>query len=130
GTQWTPELLAQTAFGQGELNVTPIQMALIAATVANGGRVPTPYVAAELGNGDVAPQLHQPGDFYSIVACNDVASTMVSVMVEGVESALGDIREQIYKAEVADYKAQLKRREAVISALLSRLRAANPATSP
>ena len=86
GTQWSPELLVQTAFGQGELAVTPMQMALVAATVANGGRVPTPYVAAELRSGDAVRQVHQPGDFYSIVASKDVADTMVSFMVEGVDA--------------------------------------------
>lgn len=41
---WYPSLLAQTAFGQGELAATPLLMALSAATVANGGVMPTPYL--------------------------------------------------------------------------------------
>jgi peptidoglycan glycosyltransferase len=36
--------LASTAFGQGQLLVTPLQMALVAAAAANGGRIPSPYV--------------------------------------------------------------------------------------
>jgi peptidoglycan glycosyltransferase len=86
GTQWTPELLVQTSFGQGQLDVTPMQMALVVATVANQGRVPTPYVAAELRNGNQVQQLHQKGDFFSIASSADVASTMVSFMVEGVDN--------------------------------------------
>jgi peptidoglycan glycosyltransferase len=86
GTEWTPELLVQTAFGQGELAVTPMQMALVAAEVANGGRVPTPYVAARLRNGDAELQLHEPGGFFSIASSGDVASTMLSFMVEGVDN--------------------------------------------
>ncbi len=39
-----PNLTAETAFGQGELQVTPMQMAVVAATVARGGDVPQPYV--------------------------------------------------------------------------------------
>lgn len=39
--------LASTAFGQGELAVTPLQMALIAATVANEGIAPRPYLVAQ-----------------------------------------------------------------------------------
>jgi penicillin-binding protein A len=85
-TQWTPELLVQTAFGQGEVQATPMQMALVAATVANGGRVPTPYVAAELRSGSLAQQLHEPGAFFSIASSTDVANTMVSFMVEGVDN--------------------------------------------
>jgi peptidoglycan glycosyltransferase len=86
GTAWSPELLVQTAFGQGELDVTPMQMALVAATVANGGRVPTPYVAAKLRDGGSVQQLHQPGDSFSAASSSDVANTMVSFMVEGVDN--------------------------------------------
>ncbi|MBV9121111.1 MAG: penicillin-binding protein 2, partial [Chloroflexi bacterium] len=35
-------LLANTAYGQGQLQVTPLQMALIGAVVANGGSMPRP----------------------------------------------------------------------------------------
>jgi peptidoglycan glycosyltransferase len=40
--------LASTAFGQGELSVSPLAMALAAAAVANDGVVPDPYVVAEV----------------------------------------------------------------------------------
>ncbi len=40
--------LASTAFGQGELAVTPLQMALIAAAIANEGLVPQPYLVAQI----------------------------------------------------------------------------------
>jgi peptidoglycan glycosyltransferase len=86
GTSWSPELLVQTAFGQGQLDVTPLQMALVAATVANSGRVPTPYVAAELRHGDDVEQLHQKGQSFSVASSPDVANTMVSFMVEGVDN--------------------------------------------
>jgi peptidoglycan glycosyltransferase len=85
-TEWSPELLVQTAFGQGELQVTPIQMALVAAAVANEGRVPTPYVAAELQSGGASRQLHEPGQFFSIASSADTARTMASFMVEGVDN--------------------------------------------
>ncbi len=35
-------LLASTTFGQGQISVTPLQMAVVAATVANGGFRPRP----------------------------------------------------------------------------------------
>jgi peptidoglycan glycosyltransferase len=85
-TEWSPELLVQTAFGQGELQVTPMQMALMAAAVANEGRVPTPYVAAQLQNGSASRQLHDSGQFFSIASSVDTARTMVSYMVEGVDN--------------------------------------------
>jgi penicillin-binding protein A len=36
------------AFGQWTLQVTPLQMAMVAATVANGGVVPKPYVVQKV----------------------------------------------------------------------------------
>ena len=44
GTQVTTTLLASTAFGQGELLATPIQMALVAATIANKGVLERPHL--------------------------------------------------------------------------------------
>ena len=48
------------------------------------------------------------------------------VLEELVRRALGDLREEIYKAEVADYKASLKEREAIIQSVLQRLTARTP----
>ena len=47
----------------------------------------------------------------------------VEILDELLSSALGDLREQIYKAEVAEYKAALKQRESLVSSLLARIRA-------
>src|SRR5690606_375522 len=35
---------ASTAFGQGELQVTPLSMALVVATIVNGGDMPRPHL--------------------------------------------------------------------------------------
>jgi peptidoglycan glycosyltransferase len=43
-----PTLLADTAYGQGELLVSPLQMALVAATIASGGVMPTPHYAVSV----------------------------------------------------------------------------------
>ena len=40
-----PTLIADTSYGQGELFVSPLQMALVAATVGMGGVMPTPHYA-------------------------------------------------------------------------------------
>jgi peptidoglycan glycosyltransferase len=42
--------LADTGFGQGELLVSPLHMALIASTVANGGKMPTPYLVETISS--------------------------------------------------------------------------------
>ena len=45
------------------------------------------------------------------------------VLQDVLDHALGDTREEIYKAEVADYKALLRKRETIIQSLLDRLKA-------
>lgn len=44
--------VAETAFGQGELLATPLQMALVAAGVANDGEIMRPYLVASLTSPD------------------------------------------------------------------------------
>lgn len=50
--------LADTGFGQGELLVSPLHMALITAAMVNGGRMPEPYIvgAVRSPNGAVLEQ--------------------------------------------------------------------------
>jgi peptidoglycan glycosyltransferase len=42
--------LADTGFGQGELLVSPLEMALIASSMANGGKMPQPYLVGSIRN--------------------------------------------------------------------------------
>ncbi|MGH2366523.1 MAG: peptidoglycan D,D-transpeptidase FtsI family protein [Chloroflexota bacterium] len=44
GAQLTPVLLANTAYGQGQLLVTPLQILLATAAIANAGTIPRPRV--------------------------------------------------------------------------------------
>ncbi|MGI8424547.1 MAG: peptidoglycan D,D-transpeptidase FtsI family protein [Chloroflexota bacterium] len=44
GSELTRVLLASTAFGQGELLATPLQMAVVAAAIANGGVLVPPHL--------------------------------------------------------------------------------------
>jgi peptidoglycan glycosyltransferase len=41
-------LLAQTGIGQNTMRATPLQMAMVAAGIANGGKVMTPHVLSEV----------------------------------------------------------------------------------
>ena len=43
-----PVAVAETAFGQGELLATPLQMAVVAAGLANGGEIMRPHLVASL----------------------------------------------------------------------------------
>ena len=53
----------------------------------------------------------------------EISTDEAAVLAEVLDSALGDLREEIYKAEVADYKVGLKQRETIVTRLLEQLRA-------
>jgi peptidoglycan glycosyltransferase len=85
-TSWSAPLLAQTAFGQGEIEATPLQMALVAAAIANRGRVPEPYLVAEVRTQDGrVRRLHPDRVSLSQAMSEATAVTLVDFMVEGVE---------------------------------------------
>lgn len=53
-TDFTRDLpkLAQSSIGQNDVQATPLQMALVAAAVANGGRMMRPHVMTEVRDGE------------------------------------------------------------------------------
>ena len=99
--EWYPSLLAQTAFGQGELQATPLLMALSAATIANGGVMPTPYLASEARapNG-ASSTLNRPEGSLGRVVRPETATAMNEMMVLSVESAYAQ-RAKIPNVKVA-----------------------------
>jgi peptidoglycan glycosyltransferase len=80
-----PVLLANSGFGQGQLLVTPLQMALVAATVANGGVEPEPYLVQEVRaqDGSLVEQ-HQPGSGHAVFSAQ-TAQTLTQFMVAAVQ---------------------------------------------
>jgi peptidoglycan glycosyltransferase len=86
--------LASAAFGQARVTATPVQMALVAATVANGGMMVEPFVVREIrdpnpdgGLGPVAATLESP--FRRQVVSGTVADQVRDVMVDAVHGPLG-----------------------------------------
>jgi len=81
-----PILVADTSFGQGELLVSPLQMALVAATVARGGSLPTPHYATAVldARGDVL-RLVEPGAAGQAVR-PETAATIAAARVAAVEA--------------------------------------------
>lgn len=80
--------LANAAYGQGEVLVTPLQMALVAATIANGGVEPRPRLVTAFvsPSGSVA---EQPDATLGRVLSAGDAATIAGAMVQAVEGIDG-----------------------------------------
>jgi len=52
----------------------------------------------------------------------DITPEAARILEEVLDRARGEIREEVYKSELADYKAALKQREAIIDSLLHQVR--------
>ena len=76
--------LADTAFGQGQLLATPLEMALIAAGIANGGSIMTPHLLATMTDAAGRPiRTTDPTRWKQPVSAS-TARTMVDLMVNNV----------------------------------------------
>ncbi len=58
GFPWTEGQTINLAIGQGALQVSPLQLAVAYSTIANGGTVVTPHVAAGIVRGTVTKLFH------------------------------------------------------------------------
>ncbi|HVA27617.1 MAG TPA: penicillin-binding protein 2 [Candidatus Baltobacteraceae bacterium] len=75
-----PGELAQMGFGQGALLVTPLRMALIAATVANNGTTPRPYIVRQIVRDGTVASVTPTGSLAAPIP-PDVAANVKSMMV-------------------------------------------------
>ena len=91
--------LASAAFGQAQVNVTPLQMALVAATVANDGVAPDLYVVREIrahaadptkGPNGALIETTSPGSGHRVISSQS-ASEVRQAMVDAVQGPLGRI---------------------------------------
>ena len=84
--------LAQASIGQNDVQATPLQMALVAAGVANDGRVPTPHVVADVRDREGAVlDTVAPGPWRSAIsgpAATTMRAAMVNVVQQGTAQGL------------------------------------------
>jgi peptidoglycan glycosyltransferase len=89
--------LASAAFGQAQVTVTPVEMALVAATIANGGVMPQPYVVQDIrahagtpasGPSSQVLESTTPGAGERVVS-STTAAEVRSAMVDAVQGSIG-----------------------------------------
>ena len=93
-SQWFEIDLAAISFGQG-LTVTPLQVAMAAAAIANGGNLMTPYVVRKVVNpyGEVSEE-HQPRlrkQVTSAEVANQIKEMLVLVTEKGGTGTLATV---------------------------------------
>jgi peptidoglycan glycosyltransferase len=86
GSKETKTLLATTAFGQGELLATPLEMAAITAAIANDGTLVSPHLGLAAMDGKaVVARLEEPSA--SRLMSSSVARTLREFMVAVVDAS-------------------------------------------
>lgn len=83
-----PKIIAQGAIGQNLITATPLQMALVAATIANRGIVLNPYIVKEIRTGDGKKVLFsakpvETGRVVKAKTAIEIMRLMEDVMVSG-----------------------------------------------
>ncbi len=93
-TDNTPAL-AQSAIGQFDVQASPLQMALVAATIANDGVTMAPYVVDELRDGDgEVVETYEPEPWREPISAEDAATmreAMRGVVTGGTASSTMNI---------------------------------------
>jgi penicillin-binding protein A len=79
-----PVALADTAFGQGELLVTPLHMALVMCAIANGGRMPKPILVDAILDPDGGGSSSAKPDQWRRPIDSQSADTVLSMLYEGL----------------------------------------------
>jgi peptidoglycan glycosyltransferase len=89
--------LADTAFGQGELLVTPLQMAMVASTIANGGELMRPYLVDRIArpSGKTIRQI-EPDSIRRVMSTSS-ADQVRDMMVNAVTNG------SVHGAALSDY---------------------------
>lgn len=80
-------ILAQLGFGQASLLVTPMRMALVAATIADGGSTPRPYLVRRIRGAETSLAA-RPETIAQPVSA-DTARTVTDLMVDVVKRGTG-----------------------------------------
>lgn len=81
--------LQQSAIGQRDVALTPLQNAMIVATIANGGQVMAPYLMKEIQSQDLQPVETSQPDRLGTAISGDIAQRITTLMVNNENSYAG-----------------------------------------
>jgi peptidoglycan glycosyltransferase len=84
----TPSILAQLGFGQADLLVTPMRMALVASAIADDGTAPRPYLVSHVRSQGRDDARGRPTELASPIS-PAVAAQVREMMVAAVERGTG-----------------------------------------
>ncbi|PZE26010.1 MULTISPECIES: penicillin-binding protein 2 [unclassified Curtobacterium] len=87
-TDGTAELM-RSAFGQQSVRVTPLQMAMVSAGIANGGRVMSPTLIDKITTSDLKTVVPFQAKQYGDPISSDVASDLTKAMESVVDNGTG-----------------------------------------
>jgi peptidoglycan glycosyltransferase len=82
-------LFAQAAIGQGAVAVTPIEMALVAESVATGGVMLEPHVVDKIENSNGVPVKQIPTKVWRRTMTPQTAATLKQFMIQVVQQGTG-----------------------------------------
>lgn len=81
----TQNALADTSFGQGQLLVTPLQMALVADAVANDGQMMVPYLVQRISTHTGQTIQDRQPEVWTRAITAQTASDMRTMMIQSVQ---------------------------------------------
>jgi penicillin-binding protein A len=87
--QQNQPLFAFAGIGQGDVFTTPLQMALVAAGIANGGTIMTPHVMAEITDAEGGNVRDFDAEAWTTAVSPATAQTVTGLMVNVVENGTG-----------------------------------------
>lgn len=82
----SPDKTGLTGFGQGDVRATPLQMAMVAAGIANGGVVMNPRMVDQVVGDDLSVQKQFPNTEFRQAATREEAAAISAAMQASVSS--------------------------------------------
>ncbi len=81
--------LAQSAIGQGNVNATPLEMAMVASAIANNGNIMRPHLLQEIRDSDGTKVEGEPSGVWVNAATPDTADAVKTMMIDAVQRGTG-----------------------------------------